>query len=34
MMKGFWVRFWILVVLIVITILTAQIGLWNYLESR
>lgn len=34
MIKGFWPRFWILVALAVITILTAQVGLWNYLDMR
>lgn len=34
MMRGFWLRFWILVVLAVITVLTAQVGVLNYLQTR
>lgn len=34
MMRGFWVRFWVLVTLIVIALVTAQVGVLRYLESR
>ena len=33
MMRGFWIRFWILAVLVVICVLTAQFGLLQYLEK-
>lgn len=34
MMRGFWWRFWVLVMLVVITITTSQVALLNYLETR